>query len=336
MNKKTNRKATHLNRWRICAALVGFFAGLSLLLTACSSPLEFRRGDCLPYASAPIALSTPRMMVRAWAPQGDRMAIYVSDYANDRVAAVSVDGDTLIRHFGEGCSGACSLNGPTGVAVGPFVEFFGRPVTDPPATFRLYVSDSKNDRVVEFDENGEVRRTWGGSGQGNGQFNRPYGIAVDLAGRVFVADSGNNRVQVFDTTGQYLMAWGSEGSDSGQFRGPHDIVIGVNGDLSTSFVAVSDNGNGRVQLFTPDGALLKIIGGLGDVRGMCTLSDTSTLQIEAVAQYQKVLYYLDAERGVIRRKLDLKGSFHPVDVLPTSLIADQNPGSVCSYGYFEK
>jgi DNA-binding beta-propeller fold protein YncE len=317
-------------------AFVGLVIGLSFFLIACPKGREFRRGDCLPYNAQPIGLSGPRMMVRGWAPQGDQIAIFVADFATNRVAAVSAIGDTLIRHFGTGCSGACTLNGPTGVAVGPYMEFLERLDTDPPATFRLYVSDSQNDRVVEFDENGEMRRTWGEAGNGNGQFNRPYGIALDFEGRVYVADSGNNRIQVFDTTGQYLFAWGGEGSDSGQFRGPLDVAIGVNGDLSTKFVAVSDNRNGRVQVFRPDGTLLKIINGLGDVRGICAMSDTATRQVEVVSQKEQRLYDLDVDKSTIRQKYDLRGSLRPMDVLPLYLISDESDGGVCVYGYFEK
>ena len=38
---------------------------------------------------------------------------------------------------------------------------------------------------------------WGGFGGGEGQFNFPYGIAVDSRGSVFAVDSGNTRVQQF-------------------------------------------------------------------------------------------------------------------------------------------
>ncbi|HSV90564.1 MAG TPA: hypothetical protein VLH80_05670, partial [Nitrospiraceae bacterium] len=34
-------------------------------------------------------------------------------------------------------------------------------------------------------------------GNGKGQFNFPYGIAVDVRGSVFVVDSGNTRVEQF-------------------------------------------------------------------------------------------------------------------------------------------
>ena len=38
---------------------------------------------------------------------------------------------------------------------------------------------------------------WGTQGSGDGQFNTPYGIAIDSSGDVYVADYLNNRVQKF-------------------------------------------------------------------------------------------------------------------------------------------
>lgn len=38
---------------------------------------------------------------------------------------------------------------------------------------------------------------WGSFGTGNGQFDRPWGVAVDASGNVYVADSHNYRIQVF-------------------------------------------------------------------------------------------------------------------------------------------
>ena len=45
--------------------------------------------------------------------------------------------------------------------------------------------------------------SFGSSGYGEGQFNRPNGIAVDLDGDIYVCDWMNDRVQVFDQAGSY-------------------------------------------------------------------------------------------------------------------------------------
>ena len=46
--------------------------------------------------------------------------------------------------------------------------------------------------------------SFGQSGSGDGQFNRPAGLAVDQHGDIYVADRGNNRVQLFDRSGRYV------------------------------------------------------------------------------------------------------------------------------------
>jgi hypothetical protein len=38
---------------------------------------------------------------------------------------------------------------------------------------------------------------WGSAGSGDGQFNGPWGVAVDASGNVYVADSGNSRIEKF-------------------------------------------------------------------------------------------------------------------------------------------
>ncbi|MFN8642547.1 MAG: hypothetical protein U0802_13165 [Candidatus Binatia bacterium] len=44
---------------------------------------------------------------------------------------------------------------------------------------------------------GKLTGVWGKTGTGNGEFNRPIGIAVGPDGRVAVSDTMNNRIQVF-------------------------------------------------------------------------------------------------------------------------------------------
>lgn len=47
-----------------------------------------------------------------------------------------------------------------------------------------------------FDSDGDFLFTFGTSGEGNGQFNAPTGIAVDSNDNIIVADWGNSRIQV--------------------------------------------------------------------------------------------------------------------------------------------
>jgi hypothetical protein len=87
---------------------------------------------------------------------------------------------------------------------------------------------------------------WGSNGSANGQFYRPYGIAVNSSGYVYVADSYNYRIQVFSPSGGFIAQWGSYGTGNGQFNGPFGIAKG-----STGWVYVTDVNNNRIQRFAP-------------------------------------------------------------------------------------
>jgi uncharacterized protein (TIGR03663 family) len=157
------------------------------------------------------------------------------------------------------------FNHPRGVAVGP--------------TGDVYVVDSDNHRVQVFDSQGTFLREWGsncnlstalgcsdpdGAGplaSGDGQFQEPWGIAIDDEGRVYVADTWNHRIQVFDAAGVFLTKWGSYGQTeeaASVLYGPRDIAIDASGR-----VFVTDTGNKRVMVYDQDGRYLEQWGGGG-------------------------------------------------------------------------
>jgi DNA-binding beta-propeller fold protein YncE len=61
----------------------------------------------------------------------------------------------------------------------------------------IYVLDTGNDRVQEFDSTGSFLSTWGQTGKNPGEFRFPLGLACDKEGNVFVIDTGNHRIQRF-------------------------------------------------------------------------------------------------------------------------------------------
>ena len=89
-----------------------------------------------------------------------------------------------------------------GVAASPLGGPFGN----------VYVADSGNDRVQEFDHDGTFIRQFGGNGSADGQFMDPIDVAVGPSGLVYVVDDVRDDVQVFSPEGSFLMKVGSHGS----------------------------------------------------------------------------------------------------------------------------
>ncbi len=61
----------------------------------------------------------------------------------------------------------------------------------------VFITDPDGYRVMEFDPNGELIRTWGDFGDTESSFGLPSGIAMDNEGHVWVTDSVYNRLMRF-------------------------------------------------------------------------------------------------------------------------------------------
>ena len=92
---------------------------------------------------------------------------------------------------------------------------------------------------------------WGSGGIAPGEFNQPWGIAVDDSGSVYVADTFNHRIQKFSSSGEFLTRWGSFGSANSSFNQPGGIAVDDSGN-----VYVADTLNQRIQKFDSSGVLL--------------------------------------------------------------------------------
>lgn len=130
----------------------------------------------------------------------------------------------------------------------------------------LYVTDSRNHRVLHLDANGNVLNEWGTYADGvnvpisNGTFNEPWGIAVGPDGSVYVTDTWNHRIQKFTRDGKFIKAWGSfgQGETPESFYGPRGLAVDANGR-----VYVADTGNKRIVVFDADGNFITQFGGAG-------------------------------------------------------------------------
>ena len=99
---------------------------------------------------------------------------------------------------------------------------------------------------------------FGSSGNGDGEFNRPSGVAIDKDGVIYVTDFKNDRLQIFNPDGSYitqltgdatLSKWGRERLelDPGMMRG-RDRAQGLmeREKLFNGPIAVEVDDEGRV------------------------------------------------------------------------------------------
>ncbi len=99
--------------------------------------------------------------------------------------------------------------------------------------------------------------TFGSSGSGDGQLNRPTGVAVDSDGIIYVADWGNDRLQVFDADGRFITGmtgyatisrWGKQKLDANpDIYKARETAHGLEREkLFWAPVAVEVDGQGRI------------------------------------------------------------------------------------------
>jgi iron(III) transport system ATP-binding protein len=119
---------------------------------------------------------------------------------------------------------------------------------------RVVVCDTHYHRVVIFDADGKVLKTFGKEGQGSGEFIYPVAVAKDDQENLYIAEYGSNdRVQKFTSEGNFILAFGAFGTKPGEFQRPSGLV------WRDGKIYAADAFNNRIQVFTDDGKFLKIL-----------------------------------------------------------------------------
>jgi YD repeat-containing protein len=108
-------------------------------------------------------------------------------------------------------------------------------------------------RVAVFDTEGNLLRSFGDPGSGEGLFDFPSDVEFDSHGFAWVADAHNHRVQIFNQAGEYITEFGAKGAGPGQLEGDRWLRLDV-GEKGN--VWLTDDGNSRVQRWQTPGRLL--------------------------------------------------------------------------------
>ena len=145
--------------------------------------------------------------------------IYVADTNNERIQKFDSSGKFMLA-FGKNvdlvagapnfdiCTqvGNC-MPGTAGAQPGAF-DLPSGVAAD--AAGNVYVADSRNGRLQEFDSSGNFLRVIGTGGGHGGELNFPEDVVTDAAGNLYVADNGNNRIEKFDSHGNFVLAFGKD------------------------------------------------------------------------------------------------------------------------------
>ena len=236
--------------------------------------------------------------------------VFLADAADNVVREITPDG--VIHLFaGSGVAGSrktgsatrgVQLDHPEAVAVN--------------AAGDVYVSDTYNNRVLEFSPKGTLLQVVGSGKPGcsgdrgpsqSAQLNQPTGLALDAQGNLYIADSGNNLIRRVDAktgkistvAGDYAAAKANNGlggfsgdggpATSATLNDPQGVAVDGAGDL---FVA--DTFDNAIREVTPAGTIGTVVNSTATAGG-----ETSGAAPAASALNSPVAVAVDPSTGLL-------------------------------------
>ncbi|MDG7054424.1 MAG: fibronectin type III domain-containing protein, partial [Nitrososphaerota archaeon] len=198
-------------------------------------------------------------------------------------------------NFGSSGSDDDEFDVPTGIALSPNGQ-------------TVLVADTNNNRINAFTDDGDHQYEFGSFcnmetnqgcndnapdavEDGDGQFNEPIDVAVDLTGDIYVVDSQNDRVQRFASDRDFELKFGSSNSNDQDYLGtPNGIAI----QESTKDVYVSTIVTDSISVFDSSGTFLFNFGSTGSGAG--NFRNPSSMVIDD----SKILYVADTDNDRIQ------------------------------------
>ena len=246
--------------------------------------------------------------------------VHVVDTGNSRIQTFTFDGEH-VSQFGQSGKRAGNFVSPIDVAVDETGKFF---VTDPgnkriniyepDGTFEktidqsvgglamypegivfgaensFYISDQRNNRVIEFNESGLPMSVFGVMGGNDGNFKFPKDVTVDNDGFLYVTDTEAHRIQKFSTpiVAKSLITEEQVPITDGKIEQsePQTELEKISEtEVESELVKPIPNDFKRPEIFVPDDIIIEASGGLthvnigearaNDESGILSLSNNS-------------------------------------------------------------
>lgn len=202
--------------------------------------------------------------------------LYVSEYVENRIQKLSPQGAPLAEWGGFGREEGQFINPEEAIS---------------DAEGRVFVVDRSNRRVQVFDGVGQFLASWGGMDErGAAVFAAPNGAALDGEGNIYISDDGSDTVFKFRLLPPLAdeAASNPAARESSEEAAGAEVVWATSGDpelslfdpVSMAFdpqgnLWVSDGGNSRFQIVSPEGEFLEAWGEEGTAPGYFDFVDPS-------------------------------------------------------------
>ncbi len=206
------------------------------------------------------------------------LSVVVADTGNNQVARYSTTTGEQLWRVGTVGSGVNQFENPRDIAID--------------ASNNVYVSDTRNSRIVKLSPSG----TWLGEtrGVGNGfpgnGFSFQLGVSI-ADGNIYVADTGRDRVVVMDLAFNFVRevkADGIAGSPCQSINDLRDVDADSNGNIYVATYEVN-----KIVKFSANGSCLTAWGGKGSTDGTFRTTYGIDLAVDPVRN-EELVYVADA------------------------------------------